>query len=146
MKNNKLKTMLLAVMLIASLVMIAGCGTSGNDNGTENPADAAVDVSNVLGEGQTMFIFNVIDAEGNTTGYEIHTDKETVGDALLENDLIAGDDSEYGLYIKEVTGITADYDVDGTYWAFYINGEYATSGADTTAIEDGETYTLKVEK
>lgn len=34
------------------------------------------------------------------TKFEIHTDKETVGAALLELDLIAGDDSEYGLYEK----------------------------------------------
>ena len=48
--------------------------------------------------------------------------------------------------MKTVNGITADYDVDQTYWAFYVNGEYATSGADTTAIEEGAAYSFKVEK
>lgn len=45
-----------------------------------------------------------------------------------------------------VNGIIADYDVDKTYWAFYINGEYAMSGVDTTKIEEGAAYSLKVEK
>ena len=54
---------------------------------------------------------------------EIHTDQETVGAALLELGLIAGEESEYGLFIKTVNGLTADYDTDGVYWAFYIDGE-----------------------
>ena len=48
--------------------------------------------------------------------------------------------------MKTVNGVTADYDKDGTYWAFYINGEYAMSGVDTTAVEEGATYAFKVEK
>ena len=43
-------------------------------------------------------------------------------------------------------GITADYDVDQTYWAFYVNGEYAMTGVDSTAIEEGVAYSLKIEK
>ena len=62
---------------------------------------------------------------------------------LLE--LIAGDESEYGLYVKMVNGITADYDADGVYWAFYINGEYAATGVDSTPITEGESYSFKVE-
>ena len=50
-----------------------------------------------------------------------------------------------GLYIKTVNGVTLDYDADGAYWAFYINGEYASTGVDATNIEAGATYTLKGE-
>ena len=59
---------------------------------------------------------------------------------------IAGDETEYGLYVKEVNGFVADYDTDGTYWAFYIDGEYAMTGVDQTEITEGSTYTLQVEK
>ena len=52
----------------------------------------------------------------------------------------------YGLYIKSVNGIVADYDVDATYWAFYINGEYAMTGVEMTPIAEGDSYLLKVEK
>ena len=48
--------------------------------------------------------------------------------------------------LKEKIMVFGDYDVDGTYWAFYVNGEYATSGVDTTTIKDGESYMFKVEK
>ena len=66
--------------------------------------------------------------------------------AANQNNLIAGDESDYGLYVKEVNGITADYDKDGAYWAFYVDGQYAQSGVDTTNIEEGKTYTFKYEK
>jgi len=88
----------------------------------------------------------VVDKEGSESSYTIKTDKKTVGEALIELEIIEGEDGPYGLFIKKVNGITADYDQDKTYWAFYIDGEYATTGADQTDIEEGVTYTLKVEK
>lgn len=110
----------------------------------EIPEGTDADVT-VLGEGSVMFSFTVTDKDGNETAFEIHTDKENVGDALLEVELIAGDESEYGLYVKTVNGITADYDVDGTYWAFYIDGEYAMTGVDATPVTEGAAYAFKVE-
>ena len=56
--------------------------------------------------------------------------------------MIAGDESDYGLYVKVVNGITADYDVDQSYWAFYIGDEYAMTGVDATAVEEGVNYRL----
>ena len=100
----------------------------------------------VLGEGQTKFLFTVADKDGTETTFEIHTDKEIVGEALLELGLIAGDEGAYGLFVKSVNGIVADYDVDKTYWAFYVNGEYAMSGVDVTKIEEDAAYMFKVEK
>ena len=73
----------------------------------------------------------------------IHTDKTTVGEALQEHNLLEGEESQYGLFVKKVNGIVADYDVDQYYWAFYVNGEYAMTGVDTTNIEEGVTYSLE---
>ena len=136
-------------MLIMAMASTA-VGCKAKDNGGNQPqaeAQASVETENtVLGEGQTKFAFVVVDKDGNETNFEIHTDKEIVGEALLDLELIAGDDGEFGLYVKTVNGITADYDVDQTYWAFYVDGEYAMSGVDATTIEDGMTYAFKVEK
>ncbi len=115
---------------------------------TEETEDTALEEAEVmvLGEGETKFLFTVVDKEGAETVFEINTDMETVGDALLEQNLIEGEDGDFGLYVKTVNGITADYDTDGTYWAFYINDEYAMSGVDTTQVEAGASYSFKVEK
>ena len=119
---------------------------SDNTESTDSQsADTASDAE-VLGEGETVFTFIVTDADGNDTQFEIHTDKKTVGEALLDVGLIAGEDSEYGLYVKTVNGVTADYDTDQTYWAFYVDGEYAQSGVDSTDITVGSTYSFKIEK
>ena len=163
MKRTKIYSLILCMMLIVAMALgTVGCNTKKQveDNQTDVVTQETVDNNQpeaetqetaentveVLGEGQTMFLFTVVDKDGNETNFEIHTDKETVGEALLDLELIAGEDGEFGLYVKEVNGITADYDVDQTYWAFYVDGEYAMSGVDATTIEDGKTYALKVEK
>ena len=74
------------------------------------------------------------------------TDKKTVGEALLDANLISGENGAYGLYVKTVSGITYDYEKDGKYWAFYINGEYGMTGVDVTDIVEGDFYALKAEE
>ena len=100
----------------------------------------------VLGEGATVFQFSVTDMEGTEARYEIHTDKQFVGEALLELGLIEGEDSQYGLYVTTVNGINADWDKDQTYWAFYINGEYAMTGVDATEITEADSYSFVLTK
>lgn len=141
--NKKFTSWLLCMMLIVAMALTAGCG----EKKQENNSSAGQEVSaNVLGEGKTQFNFTVVDKDGKETAFEIHTDKATVGEALLELGLIEGEEGAYGLYVKKVNGITADYDVDQTYWAFYVNGEYGMTGVDVTNIEAGATYSFKVEK
>ena len=150
--SKKLLSLILSTMLIVAMAFsMTACGgnntetpnTQGTEQGTQSGSENDV---TVLGEGQTVFNFAVVDGEGKETNFEIHTDKTSVGEALLELKLIEGEDSAYGLYVKKVNGITADYDVDQTYWAFYINGEMAMTGVDATDVEAGATYSFKVEK
>ena len=147
MKFKRLICMVLAVSMVFTVV---GCGNNDKENTTTTTAEPQSTSEeaevNVLGEGETKFAFTVVDKEDNETEFEIHTDKETVGEALLEVELIEGDEGDYGLYVKKVNGITADYDKDQTYWAFYVDGEYASSGVDSTKIEEGKKYSFKVEK
>ena len=95
-----------------------------------------------LGEGEKVFTLEV-KAQDKTVTFTVSTDKATVGEALLDCGLIEGEMGAYGLYIKKVNGIVADYDVDSTYWAFYVNGEYAMAGVDMTEIVEGVTYQLE---
>ncbi len=95
-----------------------------------------------VGQGSKSFILEV-KADNQQVRITVRTDEETVGAALLANNIIAGDEGQYGLYIKTVNGMLADFDVDQTYWAFYIDGEYAMSGVDSTDIKEGSVYTLE---
>ncbi len=92
-----------------------------------------------FGEGAKTVTVKVI-ADGKSVTFTVKTDASTLGEALLAHDLIAGDEGQYGLYIKYVNGIRADYDLDKRYWNFTKNGEYMMTGADMTEIADGETY------
>ena len=97
------------------------------------------------GLGEKVFALQVTDKEGNVTSVTVCTDAATVGEALAELAIIAGEESEWGLYVKTINGITADYNVDGTYWAFYINGEYAMTGVDATEIDEEAIYSFVIE-
>ena len=163
MNTNSMKkrlSFILCVALIAAFALTTvGCTdntpeapeTSGNatvttaEGGTV-PETPDQSTPTVKGEGATVFYFNVVDKDGNETKFEIHTDKTIVGEALLELGLIEGEEGDYGLYVKKVNGITADYNVDGTYWAFYVGDDYGMTGVDMTEIEPGAIYAFKVSK
>ena len=163
--KRTLLSLILSMMLIVAMAFsMTACGDNNQEKpntegqsqagGTEQDS-ASADVQDesgnqtdttILGEGATVFNFVVVDKDGNESEFEIHTDKTTVGEALLEVKLIEGEEGPYGLYVKKVNGIIADYEVDQTYWAFYINGEMAMTGVDVTDVEAGATYSFKVEK
>lgn len=165
--GKKIKSMFLCMMLVVAMAFtVAGCGnkTEGTEKNTETAivntettveTEAVAETESIetaeaqeiiLGDGSVKITVIVVDADGNETNFVVNTDKETVGDALLEQNLIEGEEGEYGLYVKTVNGITADYDTDQTYWAFYVNGEYASTGVDSTPVNEGDTYEFKVEK
>lgn len=142
MNNTKTTTAKRLLAVVLSLFMLVVCVSCGEKVDAEGLwANATYLSDTTLGEGSKTIAVEV-KAEEKSVTFTVKTDAETVGAALLENNLIAGDEGEYGLYVKVVNGITADYDVDQSYWAFYLNGEYATSGVDTTAITEGAHYEL----
>ena len=143
MKRNSLRKWLSVIgcmVLIAALALtITGCGSNKNEapvvpEGNKEVLD--------MGTGDTTFEFSVVDLEGNETRYLIHTDETTVGAALLKLGLLEGEEGPYGLYVKKVNGISAIYEEDGTYWAFYENGEYALTGVDLTEIDPNVAYSF----
>ena len=133
-----------AALLLSCLLCLSACGKE--ENAEFDLWKNAKYVSDTeLGEGATKLTVQV-KAEDHQITFTIHTDKTTVGEAMQEHDLLEGEESQYGLYVKKVNGILADYDVDQYYWGFYIDGEYALTGVDTTTIEEGVTYSLERSK
>jgi hypothetical protein len=126
---------LLAALLIA-VTAFSAC-TSNNTQNTVPPSSYQS-----VGSGATVFDFHVTGKDGNVKAFKVSTNETTVGAALLSAGLIAGETSSYGLMVTTVDGVTADYTADNAYWAFYVNGEYATAGVDSTNITQGVTYSF----
>ena len=137
-----IKKIITLALAFALTLTLASCGAEAPTGLWEN---ATYTENTELGNGEKTVTVEV-KAEEKTVTFTIKTDKSTVGEALLENSLIEGEESQYGLYVKKVNGITADYDENGAYWAFYVNGEYAMSGVDTTEIEENAVYRLEYAK
>lgn len=144
-------TMSIVCVLMASCSVLDTLGISswfGYDDTKEEVSvwdNAKYSSDTELGTGAKTVQVEV-KAEGKSVTFTIHTDKEILGDALVEHGLVAGEQGAYGLYVKFVNGIEADYDKDQTYWALYKNGEYMMTGVDMTVFSDGEHYELSKEK
>jgi len=137
-----MKTTMKSALTVFLAIMMIFCMTACKE---EKPDDlwatATYTENTTLGEG-TKTITVEVTANEKTVVFTVKTDAETVGAALLEHSLIAGDQSEYGLYVKTVNDMLADYDVDQTYWSFTIAGEMAMTGVDQTELVDGTVYGL----
>ena len=154
-KTKKLAALLLALAMVFAF---AACGesettqspaptesvqpTEAAEPSAESSAEASVwdnaqyTEDTELGEGAMTVSFECT-AEERTVTFTVHTDAENLRDALEGVGLISGDESEFGMYVKSVNGMSADYEADGFYWALYIDGAYAPTGADTTPVTDG---------
>ena len=139
-RKRLLSLVLCSVLIAAMALMQTACDNLFKPEESTTPQEAEQPAT------LKNFTFIVVDKDGKETSFNLSSDKKTVGDALLAEGLLEGENGPYGLYVKKVNGIVADYDIDKTYWAFYINGEYAMSGVDTTDIVEGATYSFKVEK
>lgn len=93
-------------------------------------------------QGAKTITVEVVHKDESTKTFTYHTDAEYLGEVLLSEGLVEGDVSEYGLYITSVDGEVADYAVDGGWWGLYQNGEMTATGADTTPIADGDSFSL----
>ncbi|MDR2647895.1 MAG: DUF4430 domain-containing protein [Oscillospiraceae bacterium] len=90
------------------------------------------------------FVLTVEQLDGTTETIDVKTTESTVGAALLEKGIIAGETSQYGLMVTTVNGQVCDYTKTGTWWKFLINGEEALQGVDVTEIADGAVYGFAV--
>ncbi|MBQ1767808.1 MAG: DUF4430 domain-containing protein [Oscillospiraceae bacterium] len=123
MKNKKVLIALIALVLVAAaLVTVYFLTRPAADGGSKTVT--------------VQIKYDDVDKE-----VVLHTDAEFLSGALLEKKLIEGTDTEYGLFITTVDGRAAD-DAAHEFWGIYKNGEMTPTGADSTAISDGEHYEL----
>ena len=128
-KSHSILSVLILILLSAAMAFsMISCGNE-----------------NELGKGEKTFTVEVYSETGECATFTVHTNRAKVGDALLDEGLIEGEDGPYGLMVQTVNGETHVYENGGKYWAFYIDGEYAMTGVDSTVIADGSVYAFKVE-
>ena len=138
MKHKLLRLFSLVAVLAMVAVMcfsLASCAT----NEPETPKDS---------EGAKITIqVTVTHGDGSQKVFDIEsTEGATLRSALESIDLVQGDESEFGLYVKTVDGERADYDLDGAYWGFFQDGEYMMEGIDTAKVKDGDSFEIKYSK
>lgn len=127
---RKILSLITVFALIAAMVLsFTGCSDKKSDAGSSEARDVTITV-------------DVVDDNGDTKTYDITTTGVTLCDALLQEELIEGEDGPYGFYILSVNGLLADYNVNGAYWGLFKDGEYLMTGISETPIADGEHYEI----
>ncbi len=101
--------------------------------------DAIYTEDTTLGNGKKTFTLEV-KTDNKSVVFTINTDKDNLEDSLTEHKLIEGDKGQFGLYIKKVNGITADYDINQSYWSLCTDGNPLQTGAQGAKIKGGENY------
>lgn len=116
-----ISTLFLAV-LIAATALCTGCTGEA-----VQPGEKTITVEIVLPD--------------ETITHTITTDAEYLRGALEEKSLVAGDESQYGLFVKTVAGVTID-ESKQEWWNFTKGGEALFTGVDTTPIAHGDKFEI----
>lgn len=147
-QNNNKTTMVKCMSTLLALVLLLALPACGKKDGGAAEETVTLPVSDgaTVGSGATTLAIQVRSADGKEISFTVNTDETTLGAALQKLGIIAGDSSDYGLYVKSVNGETADYEADGTFWSVYIDNEAAPVGVDSIAAESGKIYAFRVEK
>lgn len=131
MKQGKVKKIVIGIFIL--LVVVVGLLFAYN---TFKP---------VASKGAKKVTIAVVDNNKQETDYTVHTDAETLKQVMDEVDGLtySGDDSDYGLMITTVNDVTADFNADGAYWAFYVNNEYCNYGIEEQPVNDKDEFKIE---
>ena len=93
-------------------------------------------------QGSKTITVTVVHKDGTEKEFVCHTDEEYLGAVLVAEEIVVGEQGEFGLYFNTADGETADYSVDGGWWQVFVGEEAAIVGADSIVIADGDTFRL----
>ena len=91
--------------------------------------------------GDKSVVVGVVHSDESTKEFTYHTSAEYLGEVLLAEQLVEGEQSTYGLFITTVDGETAQ-DSLRQWWCVTKEGQRVDTGADTTPIADGDRFEL----
>ncbi len=124
--NKKTKTIIFAALVVVLVAALAVVWTVFGPETTK---------------GEKAVTVEVVGKDGKSTVYQINTDGEYLVDAMNEAKGLTFAYSDG--YINTVNGVTADYSVDMSYWAIYVNGEYGMYGINEQPIADGDAFKIE---
>lgn len=128
---RKTQTLLTLILALALTLCFTACAPQ-QPQGTDSDTSAKTITITV----------DVVGSDGSTTTFPINTTQKYLRGALEQENLVTGEESTYGLYIKTVNGELADYNVNGAYWAVYEGDTQAMTGVDEIELTDGGYYKL----
>ncbi len=135
-KKNSVRVLALVLALMMLAGTLAGCKSTTS---TKVEVNGVTSETTETGSGAKTITMLVTHGNGSTHTYTLHTDAATLGEALLQEEIIAGQDSQYGLFVTTVDGETAN-DANQEWWCLTKGGQEWMNGVDTTQITDGEAY------
>lgn len=86
-------------------------------------------------------VVEVVHGDESAKEFTYHTDAEYLGQVLVEEKLVKGESSQFGLYITTVDGETAQ-ESENQWWRVTQDGEMVNTGVDTTPVQDGDHFEL----
>ena len=128
---KKLFAIILAMLMLLSLC--ACTAAPAETTGTPDTTGAAA--------AEKSFTVTVIHGDKSEKTFRCKTSQTMLGDVLEAEGLIESEGADDGMF-HTVDGEKADWNVNGSYWAFYIGEEYAMTGIYDTEIADGGVYKL----
>lgn len=133
MKNNKKRTAIVVAVLLLAIAAMAIVFNVFRDKPVAGSKAVAIEV---------------VDDKGASKMYKVNTDAEYLRQAMEEAKGLefSGTEGEYGMFVETVNGVTADYNADGSYWSFYVNGTYCNYGVDSQPVADGDEFKIAYEK
>ncbi|MBO7310755.1 MAG: hypothetical protein J6U86_05115 [Clostridia bacterium] len=124
--KNTLRITASLLLVAVMLFCVVSCAEKVDATGLWEDAKYLSDTT--LGEGENTVKVLVV-CEDQSITFTIKTDKDNLGDALYEHELI-NDPS----FFDVCNGMKADWDKDNAYWAFYIDDELAMYGVNDESI------------
>ena len=145
--TGRVFAILLALIFVLSASFSLVSCLNENDDGVKESETPVSTPAETPEDKRITITLEVVGPDGTSKEFVIKTDPENnLCKALEAESLIAGEEGPYGLYVKVVDGITADYDVDQSWWGLYKDGEMLMTGVDTTPIADGDHFELVYSK
>lgn len=145
MNEKKLKRSIgiisIAMVIVAIMVVAVPMIAIFSPKGALSENNIATEQATAVEKAITI---EVIDSAKKSVTYNVTTDAEFLRGAMDDTEGLeySGDESQYGIMVKTVNGELADYDKNGAYWSFTVNGEYSNHGIDTQPVNDGDEFVI----